>query len=168
MTNMTLSFYIIFISMLFYMCYAYINSQKAFVISQKATNIPRHLFGRSEPPKIVPDKNNGGGMFGGMGNMMESLKKAQEMAKQAETINKELEAQVVTGKDPSGMVTCTFNGMTKPINLEVNDALLSQGAAAVSQATTQAMLDAHKKSQDLMMRRMQEVYAGLGLPIPPM
>ena len=165
---MTLSFYIIFISMLFYMCYAYINSQKAFVISQKATNIPRHLFGRSEPPKIVPDKNNGGGMFGGMGNMMESLKKAQEMAKQAENINKELEAQEVTGKDPSGMVTCTFNGMTKPINLEVNDALLSQGAAAVSQATTQAMLDAHKKSQDLMMRRMQEVYAGLGLPIPPM
>ena len=165
---MTITFYIIFISTLLYMSSAYIFSHKAFVISQKTTSIPRHLFGRSEPPKIVPDKNNGGGMFGGMGNMMESLKKAQEMAKQAETINKELEAQVVTGKDPSGMVTCTFNGMTKPIKLEVNDALLSQGAAAVSQATTQAMLDAHKKSQDLMIQRMQEVYAGLGLPIPPM
>ena len=35
---------------------------------------------------------------------MESMKKAQEIAKQAEVVNKELMETKVTGKDPSGQV----------------------------------------------------------------
>ena len=40
----------------------------------------------------------------GMGNIMESMKKAQEIAKQAEVVNKELMETKVSGKDPSGQV----------------------------------------------------------------
>lgn len=127
----------------------------------------KNLFGRPEPPKNVPDKKNEGGMFGGMGNMMESMKKAQEMAKQAEAMNKELESTYVTGKDTSGAVLATFNGMAKPISIEVSDSILALGADSVSLAATQAVLDGHTKSQAMMMGRMQELYASLGLPMPP-
>jgi hypothetical protein len=49
-----------------------------------------HLFGNTpEPPKSnnTPAKKDGG-LFGGMGNIMDSMKKAQEIAKQAEVVNK--------------------------------------------------------------------------------
>lgn len=36
-------------------------------------------------------------LFPGMGNLMDSMKKAQEIAKQAEVINKELMGTVVVG-----------------------------------------------------------------------
>jgi DNA-binding protein YbaB len=127
----------------------------------------RNLFGRPEPPKNDAEKKNNGGMFGGMGNMMESLKKAQDMAKQAEVMNKELEATFIIGKDTSGAVTATFNGMAKPISIEIEESVLALGADAVSLATTQAVLEGHAKSQAAMMSRMQELYAGLGLPMPP-
>jgi len=49
-----------------------------------------HLFGNPEPPKTNTDKKEGGGLFGGMGNMLENVKKAQEIAKQAEVVQKDL------------------------------------------------------------------------------
>jgi DNA-binding protein YbaB len=136
-------------------------------LAAKHSATARNLFGRPEPPKNVPEKKNDGGMFGGMGNMMESLKKAQDMAKQAEVMNKELEATFIIGKDTSGAVTATFNGMAKPISVDIEESVLALGADAVSLATTQAVLEGHAKSQAAMMGRMQELYAGLGLPMPP-
>ena len=96
-----------------------------------------------------------------MGNLMESMKKAQEIAKQAEVVNKELAETRVTGKDPSGQVEAVFNGMGVPIDLKVADGICSQGGDAVSLACTQAMLDGHAKSQAVMMQRMQQVYSGM-------
>lgn len=40
-------------------------------------------------------------LFPGMGNLMDSMKKAQEIAKQAEVINKELMGTVVVGNGKS-------------------------------------------------------------------
>lgn len=59
-----------------------------------------NLFGNNEPSRDngnMPAKKDGG-LFGGMGNLMESMKKAQEIAKQAEVMNKELSSQVVQVK----------------------------------------------------------------------
>ena len=97
-----------------------------------------------------------------MGNIMDSMKKAQEIAKQAEVVNKELMDTKITGKDPSGEVVAIFNGLGMPLDLKVSDAVCSQGSAAVSQACTQAMLDAHQKSTSAMMQRMQALYSGMG------
>ena len=36
----------------------------------------------------------------GMGNMMESMKKAQEIAKQADVLNRELAVIAIVGADP--------------------------------------------------------------------
>ena len=106
-------------------------------------------------------------MFGGMGNLMDSMKKAQEIAKQAEVVNKELMDTVIMGQDPSGAVFATFNGLGVPVGLKISDSIMEQGAEAVSLASTQAMVDAHKKSQNAMMEKMSALYSGAGVPMPP-
>lgn len=136
------------------------------VLKPASFTTSKFLFGNSEPKK-VPEKA-GGGMFGGMGNMMEAMKKAQDMAKQAETMNKELESTFITGHDASGHVEATVNGVGKPIGVKVADSVLALGGDAVSLAVTQAVLDAHDKSNKAMMSRVQSMYGSLGLPTPPM
>jgi len=129
----------------------------------------RSLFGNPpEAPKgpAAGGQKKDGGLFGGMGNLMESVKKAQEIAKQAEVINKELMDTIIIGQDPSGQVSATFNGLGMPIGIKISDSILSQGSEAVSLASTQAMVDAHSKSQATMMGKMQALYGGAlpGMP----
>jgi DNA-binding protein YbaB len=71
---------------------------------------------------------------------------------------------VYVGADSTGQVQATFSGASKPISIRVSDSILSQGAEAVSQATTEAMLDAHNKSVMLMTNKMKDYYGSLGLP----
>lgn len=125
------------------------------------------LFGTPEPPKSPAPKKEGGGLFGNMGNMMDTMKKAQEIAKQGEALNKELQELLVTASDPSGQVEATFTGLTTPVGVKVSEGILSLGAEAVSLATTQAVLAAHQKSSQTMMSKMQALYAQFGLPMPP-
>lgn len=127
----------------------------------------RNLFGNPEPKDNAPANKKDGGMFGGMGNLMDSMKKAQEIAKQAEVVNKELMDTVIMGQDPSGAVFATFNGLGVPVGLKISDSIMEQGAEAVSLASTQAMVDAHKKSQEAMMAKMSALYSGAGVPMPP-
>ena len=118
---------------------------------------------RSSPTEFGYTRAN----VGGMGNLMDSMKKAQEIAKQAEVVNKELQDTVIMGQDPSGSVFATFNGLGVPVGLKIADSIMDQGAEAVSLASTQAMVDAHKKSQEAMMTKMSALYSGAGVPMPP-
>ena len=131
-----------------------------------ASSSRKFLFGSPDPKDNAPAKKDGG-MFGGMGNLMDSMKKAQEIAKQAEVVNKELMDTVIMGQDPAGAVFATFNGLGVPVGLKISDSIMAQGAEAVSLASTQAMVDAHKKSQETMMTKMQALYSGAGVPMPP-
>ena len=49
----------------------------------------------------------------------------------------------------------------------MNDSAMSMSAEEASLAATQAMVDAHTKSQSLLMGKMQAMYAGVGLPGQP-
>ena len=152
---------LLFISIFFVTGYIHSNTR----MINKSTKL--NLFGNPDNDnKPAPKKDDkGGGMFGGMGNLMDSMKKAQEIAKQAEVVNKELMETQVTGSDPSGGVIATFNGLGVPVNLQVSANIASSGDAdAISKACTQAMLDGHSKSQEQMMKRMQAMYGSAGLP----
>ena len=105
-------------------------------------------------------------MFGGMGNIMDQMKKAQEIAKKAEILNKELTNVIVQGQDPSGQCIANYNGVGVPISMKISDSLLSQGSEAVSLAASQAMVDGYTKSQQTMMSRMQAMYAEAGVNLP--
>ena len=123
----------------------------------------RYLFGNApEPSKATPEKKDGG-LFGGMGNIMDSMKKAQEIAKQAEIVNKELMDTIIIGSDPSGQVQATFNGLGMPIGIKLSDSVLGSGSEAASLAATQAMVDAHAKAQNAMMSKMQALYSGVAM-----
>ena len=100
--------------------------------------------------------------------MMEAMKKAQEMAKQAEVVNKELMDTIVVGQDPSGMIVATFNGIGIPISMKIAEGF-AQGKSAedLSLACSQAMIDGHRRSQATMVSRMQKMYSDAGVPMPP-
>jgi DNA-binding protein YbaB len=76
---------------------------------------------------------------------MENMKKAQEIAKQAEVVNKELMETIVMGQDPSGQVISTYNGLGMPISMKVSDSMSGKGGEALSLACSQAMVDGHRK-----------------------
>ena len=124
------------------------------------------LFGGSAENKPAPDKKDGG-MFGGMGNMMDAMKKAQDMAKQAETINKELSETVVVGQDSKGLVVAQFNGIGSPISMRIGEGFKDMSSEDLSLACTEAMADGHKRAQATMMNRMSQMYADAGVPVPP-
>ena len=133
------------------------------------SNSRQFLFGG--PPDNKDNKPaNGkkdGGLFGGMGNMMDAMKKAQDMAKQAETINKELSETVVVGQDPNGLVVAQFNGIGSPISMRIGEGFKGMSAEDLSLACSQAMTDGHKRAQATMMNRMSQMYADAGVPAPP-
>ena len=120
----------------------------------------RFLFGTPEPPKNQPPAKNDGGLFGNMGNMMENLKKAQELAKEYERSMKELSETSVTATDPSGQVTATFTGVGTPVGIKVSESIAGQSAEVISAAATQAMMNAHAKAH-------KEMAAKLKIPVPP-
>ena len=148
---MSLSYLVVLVLVLVSLSYSYRMNGKILRCSTQ-----RYLFGNTpEPPKTnnAPAKKDGG-LFGGMGNIMDSMKKAQEIAKQAEVVNKELMDTIIVGNDPSGQVTATFNGLGMPIGIKLSDAVLNSGSEAASLAATQAMVDAHAKAQNAMMSKV--------------
>ncbi len=136
--------------------------------TRPAVNTARFLFGMPDSAKNpVKKEGGGGGFFGNMGNMMETMKKAQDIAKQGEALNKELQETLITGSDPSNQAQATFTGLAAPIAMKISETLLAEGAEKVSLAATQALLDGYQKSSQTMMSRMQALYSQFGLPIPP-
>jgi DNA-binding protein YbaB len=117
----------------FQLAYSFLHNNGRFI-----SNTAISLFGNSEPAKTPAKKD--GGMFGGMGNMMENIKKAQEIAKKAEQMNKDLVDTIIEGSDPTGQVKALFNGLGAPISVKVSDSILSQGSEAVSIAVSQAVV----------------------------
>jgi DNA-binding protein YbaB len=107
-----------------------------------------------------------GGMFGGMGNIMENMKKAAEVKEKATQLNVELKSTTVIGTDPTKNVKATFDGTGKPLNFKVSDKLAKEGAEAINIAVSQAAIAGHRASQKLMLDKMQQIYKDAGLPAP--
>jgi DNA-binding protein YbaB len=51
--------------------------------------------------------------------MMESIKKAQELAKQTQVMQQEMMETTFVAQDTSGLISATFNGVGKSIFLEL-------------------------------------------------
>eukprot|EP01040_Poterioochromonas_malhamensis_P013274 gene13274-14580_t len=131
-----------------------IGSHAFLFVRPKALSTRRYLFGSPEPPKNQPPAKKGG-LFGDMGNMMDNLKKAQEMAKVYQESMKELAETPITGTDPTGQVTATFTGALIPVSIKFSDSIVGSNAEALSTAATQAMLDAYAKAQKEMVTKLK-------------
>ena len=87
-----------------------------------------------------------------------------ELSKKTEALQKEVLEVVISHSDSSGQVTANFNGMGLALSVQVSDALLSKGAEAASRATTEAVVEGQKKSQQYYVQRLSALYQESGLP----
>merc|ERR1719327_567538 len=134
---------------------AFVAQPVARPAAARAAAAPRMLFGGGGK-----DGEGGGGM-----NMMETIKKAQQVGVkvkelQEELMNTEIEAEAEG-------VTVTISGAQVPLSVTVSDELIAKGSAAVSEAVSQAAKEAHNNSVEYAKTRMAELSSSIGLPMPP-
>ena len=120
---------------------------------------PRMLFGGGK-------SEGGDGGMGGL-NMMETIKKAQQVGVKVKELQEELQNTEVEATAADGGVTVSVSGAQVPISVTVSDAVIAQGAEAVSTAVSLAAKEAHKNSMNYAKERMTELYTEIGLPMPP-
>ncbi len=107
-----------------------------------------------------------GAAGGGMGNMMETIKKAQQVGVKVKELQEELQQTEIEAIAADGGVTVTVTGAQVPVSVVVTDELVAKGAAAVSEAVGLAHREAHKNSVEYTKERMTELYKEIGLPMP--
>jgi len=120
------------------------------------TAVPRMLFGGGGK------EGEGGGL-----NMMETIKKAQQVGVKVKELQEELQQTEIEAVAANGGVTVVISGAQVPISVDVTEELLAQGADAVSEAVSIAAKEAHTNSMSYAQERMSSLYAEIGLPVPP-
>ena len=103
------------------------------------TPTPARAVARTAAPPPVRMLFGGGGDKeggGGMPNMMETIKKAQQVGVKVKELQEELTNTEVEATSASGGVTVTISGSQVPISVAVTDELLAQGSQAVSDAVS--------------------------------
>jgi|TARA_B100001167_G_scaffold182356_1_gene140107 DNA-binding YbaB/EbfC family protein len=102
------------------------------------------------------------------GNMAKMLKQAQEVQKQIENVQNELEDLTIKGESGGGMVKATVNGKMELLDLSLQRGILNEEKDIIEDliisAVNNAMTKAHEVSQD----RMNSVAGGMlgGMKIP--
>ncbi|CAN0180933.1 unnamed protein product [Pylaiella littoralis] len=125
---------------------------------------PAMLFGGTG---AKPAEGGGGDKKEGfnMGNMMEGLKKANEIGQKTKDLQKDLEQLKVEGKSPCGMVTVTLTGQQMPVSCDISEEALAEGAKALGEKVAAAQQVAHTESLQVMSKRLAELYSEMGLPV---
>jgi DNA-binding protein YbaB len=120
---------------------------------------PRALFG-----------GLGGGKdgAGGLGGLMENIKKAQAMVQvEAAKVQEELSAAEFEGFSSDESVRAVFSGNQEPRAVEITAEAYAQGAEALQALVLEAVRDSHGRSVAGMKARMATMAQSLGLPQPP-
>ena len=134
------------------------------------TPMPARAVARTAASPAVRMLFGGGGDKeggGGMPNMMETIKKAQQVGVKVKELQEELQNTEVEATAEDGKVTVTISGAQVPLSVEVTDELLAMGAEKVSAAVSLAHAEAHKNSVEYAKQRMSSLYEDIGLPMPP-
>eukprot|EP00186_Timspurckia_oligopyrenoides_P002861 CAMPEP_0182446760 /NCGR_PEP_ID=MMETSP1172-20130603/5963_1 /TAXON_ID=708627 /ORGANISM="Timspurckia oligopyrenoides, Strain CCMP3278" /LENGTH=183 /DNA_ID=CAMNT_0024642823 /DNA_START=36 /DNA_END=584 /DNA_ORIENTATION=+ len=106
----------------------------------------------------------GGGMFGGMGNIMEAMKKAKEFTEATKVMQDDLKTREVSAESADGNVTVVVSGSQVPLRVTISDDLVKQGSEATAASVTEAMVEAHAKSLKQMQDEFAELSKKYGLP----
>lgn len=99
--------------------------------------------------------------LGGLGNIMDAMKKAQEFTSVAKDLQDELKNTEIEASVRDGQVTVTMTGQQVPVKVEVTDDLVAQGSEQVSAAVTEAVIAAHTKSSQYMKEKMGNLTKGM-------
>lgn len=100
-----------------------------------------------------------------MADFMKILQQVKDMQGRFETIQKELEAQSVTGTAGGGMVTVEADGKGTVKRVKIDPSVVNaQDVEMLEDLISVAVAEAQRKAQGLQQEQMQQVAGGLQLP----
>lgn len=106
--------------------------------------------------------------LGALGDIGKMMKQAQEMQAKMAELQEKLETIEVEGASGAGMVkaVCTAKGALKSVTVDPS-LLRPDEAGVVQDLLVAAVNDAQEKAKARAQAEMQELTAGMGLPMPP-
>ncbi len=100
--------------------------------------------------------------FGDMGNL---LKQAQEMQRELDRVQQQLEADVIEGTAGAGAVTIGVNGSGMVTRVEISEeALANNDKAMLEDLVLSALRDGIGRAQKTRKERLSKITGGLNLP----
>jgi nucleoid-associated protein EbfC len=96
---------------------------------------------------MADEKKNPLGGLGGLGNIMDAMKKAQEFSSSAKNLQDELKDTEIEATVRDGAVKVVLTGQQHPVEVTVSDDLAKLGGEEVSKAVTECLVAAHTKVQ---------------------
>ncbi len=104
------------------------------------------------------------------GNMSKMLKQAQQMQKDIENVQNELDDLQINSESGGGLVQITINGKMELLDINLQDEILTEEKEIIEDLIISAVNNAISKAQDESQNRMNSVAGGMlgGLKMPGM
>ena len=104
------------------------------------------------------------------GNMSKMLKQAQQMQKDIENVQNELDELQINSESGGGLVQVTINGKMELLDLNLQDEILTEEKEIIEDLIISAVNNAISKAEDESQNRMNSVAGGMlgGLKVPGM
>tara|TARA_Y100000996_G_scaffold343886_1_gene281546 strand:+ start:782 stop:1081 length:300 start_codon:yes stop_codon:yes gene_type:complete len=98
------------------------------------------------------------------------LKQAQQMQKDIENVQNELDELQINSESGGGLVQVTINGKMELLDLNLKDEILTEEKEIIEDLIISAVNNAISKAQDESQNRMNSVAGGMlgGLKVPGM
>ena len=100
------------------------------------------------------------------GQLTEALRKAQQIQKDAQKLQEELEALEIEGSSQDGKATIWLSGNQEPIRVQIDQSLLLQEKEAAESTILEALKAAYENSTTTMKSKMEQLTGGLNLNLP--
>jgi len=100
------------------------------------------------------------------GQLTEALRKAQQIQKDAQKLQEELEALELQGSSVNGKAIVWLSGNQEPIRVQIDPSLLQEGHEAAESSILEALKAAYENSTTTMKNKMEDLTGGLNLNLP--
>ena len=100
------------------------------------------------------------------GQLTEAFRKAQQIQKDAQKIQEELETLELEGCSKNGKVSVWLSGNQEPIRVQIDPSLLIEEKETAETAILEALKAAYENSTATMKSKMEELTGGLNLNLP--
>tara|TARA_Y100001968_G_scaffold304691_1_gene319915 strand:+ start:317 stop:667 length:351 start_codon:yes stop_codon:yes gene_type:complete len=100
------------------------------------------------------------------GQLTEAFRKAQQIQKDAQKLQEELEEMELEGKSGDETVSIWLSGNQEPLRVKIDPSVLEEGAEATETKILEALKQAHELSTTTMKTRMEELTGGLKFNLP--
>ena len=102
------------------------------------------------------------------GQLTEAFRKAQQIQKDAQKLQEELDSMEIEGSNEDGRATIWLSGNQKPIKIKLEADLVKEGKEVLEKAVLEALQASYQASTETMKERMEELTGGLNLNLPGM